>query len=147
MNTVTFLDWTLLVDKETTQDTYSRTANGSAESCNCNDCKRYLGLIEKVYPKEIIELFKQLGIDYRKDSEISSIGLDNGFVEYSGWFHFKGKFIGQSCIEKLATNSFTLHLIEITNEFSIGFHYSNTLSFFKPDEQLVQVEFNIKVKA
>ncbi|MBW8359734.1 MAG: hypothetical protein K0M63_08055 [Weeksellaceae bacterium] len=88
---VKYRDWELFSDRETTEQTYSEFENSGAESCGCDYCKNYIAQRETVFPDDIKELFKKLGIDYMKEIEISEFAkLENGLHYYNGWFHFKG---------------------------------------------------------
>lgn len=141
-NKVTFSDWKLEVDKELTQHTYLKMDKASAESCGCSHCRNFAAQRENVYPPEIKELFNRLGIDFRKETEISHFTrLENGLHEYSGWFHFKGYFFGKDCAVRLPGGGYTLDLMPITDKFSIGFTYDNALTNFEDKQNLVQVEF------
>ena len=146
MNIIEYRDWVLIVDTECTKETYKKVALRGSESCTCVDCKNFVNNLESIYPKEVKELFYRLGIDYRKDCETWKMCKEeNGLHRYSGWFHFKGMFKGKSCIEKTGENTSSLNLTSITESFSIGFCYDNALTHFEEKENLVQVEFEVKV--
>ena len=52
-----------------------------------------LRIVKRFFPKEVIELFGELGIDYRKEIEITTWEiLPNKPYHIGGWFHFKGNF-------------------------------------------------------
>ena len=142
-----FKEWTLTVDREATLTTYTSVANGSAADCDCSDCKNYLANREIVFPSMIKSLFNQLGIDYRKESEVWKMYKDEeGLHLYNGIFHFKGSFEGKSCEVPLPnTNNFTCSMTPIDEHFSLGFRYANDLSYFTNNDNLVQVEFEVKL--
>jgi len=71
--------------------------------------------------------------------------LDNGLHYYMGWFHFIGEFIGNDCMIPLPSDGFTVELTQITDNFSLGFTKAKTLSAFKTDKDLVQIEFGCKI--
>ena len=146
MTTIKYRNWELSVDRETTQMAYYKVSNGSAENCNCNDCKNFANYRESVYPDEIKQLFSDLGIDYKKESEVSHFErLDSGLHFYSGWFHFKGQFIGKDSTVAIQPDSFMKNLFELTDKFSLGFRVDNALTFFEDIENLVQIEFEAKI--
>lgn len=58
------------MDRELTKLTYEGFTLGGAESCGCDDCKNFVYNREDIYPEEIKKLFDQLGIDYKKETEI-----------------------------------------------------------------------------
>lgn len=146
MTTIKYRNWELIVDRETTQMAFDKVPNGSAESCNCNDCKNFANYRESVYPDEIKQLFSVLEIDYKKESEVSHFArLDNGLHFYSGWFHFKGQFIGKDCTVPLKGDGYTTDLYKVSDSFSLGFRSGNALTFFEDKENLVQIEFEAKI--
>jgi hypothetical protein len=146
MMTIKYRNWELIVDRELTQLTYDKVSNGSAESCNCNDCKNFTNYRESVYPDEIKQLFLDLGIDYKKESEVSHFArLDSGLHFYSGWFHFKGQFIGKDCAIPIQGGSYRTDLYKVSDSFSFGFRSDNALTFFDDKENLVQIEFEAKI--
>src|SRR5690606_11620578 len=94
---------------------------------------------------EIKALFKELGIDYKKECEAWHYCKDDlDRHRYSGWFHFKGSFKGIDCISQSNELTSTIDLIPINEYFSLGFCYNNQLAFFEDKEGLVQVEFDAK---
>ena len=145
MMTIKYRDWELVVDKELTQETYKKVEIGGAENCTCSSCKNFVNNRENIYPQEIKELLINLGIDYRKESEVWHYCKDElGRHCYNGWFHFKGHFKGKSLSAATLDRTTTGHLTPITETFSLGFLYDSLLSFFENKENLVQVEFEAK---
>jgi len=143
---VIFKEWKLEVDKELTQQTYFQIEKGSAESCGCHYCRNFALQRESIYRDDVKVLFFLLGIDYSKETEISHLTkLENGLHLYSGWFHFKGDFIGKDCSVPLPNGGYTLELTSITESFNIGFRRDNALTAFKDKEHLVQVEFECEI--
>src|SRR5690606_39203324 len=101
-----------------------------------------------VFPKSIIELFSNLGIDYRKEVEITYWEkLENGFHYIGGWFHFKGKILeGKKCNEPLPYgNGSILSLKEIQKNFSIGFDEGKAMTLFEDQNDLIQLEFSTHI--
>lgn len=145
MTTIKFREWELIVDRELTKLTYEKVSVGGPESCGCNDCKNFANNRENIYPDEIKKLFYDLGVDYKKESEIWHYSRkENGIHCYSGWFHFKGHFKGKDCKIITGKTSSTFDLTAITESFSIGFCYDSSLSYFENKENLVQIEFDAK---
>lgn len=146
MKTIKFKDWELIVDEKLTKSTYEKVEIGSADSCICNECKNYLNFRKNVFPEEIKNLFLEIGIDYKKESEVTRYCKQkNGLHFYGGWFHFKGNFNGKNCEITLAENGFTLDLTKIAKNFSIGFRISSSLSFFEDKTNIVQIEFETEI--
>lgn len=144
---VKFREWTFEVDKECTEQTYHDISGSGADTCGCNDCKNYVAYSDKVFPKEIIELFSNLGIDFKKEVEITTWEtLPNGLHHIGGWFHFKGQVLtGKDYRIPLPSGGHTFDLTPITDNFSIGFAEGNDLTFFEDKTGLVQVEFDTNI--
>jgi hypothetical protein len=139
-----FRDWQFEVDRELTKRTYNKVIGSGADTCICNDCKNYVAFRDKVFPDEVRELLSDLGIDYKKEVEVSTFEiLPNGLHHIGGWFHFKGRVINGKDyrIPLPSGNGHTIDLTNITNNFSIGFAEGNALTYFEETNGLVQVEF------
>ncbi len=140
---VQYRDWEFYSDKEITEQTYKEFEHSGAESCGCDYCKNFIAQRETVFPYEIKELLTGLGVDYRKEIDISEFArLKNGLHYYSGWFQFKGGFKGQDCTVPFQNGGHTYDLTKITDNFSIGFRHDNSLTPFKDKKGLVQIEFD-----
>ena len=144
---VKFNDWTFEVDKALTEQAYKTVSGSGADSCGCNDCKNYVAYRDQVFPKEVTALFNELGIDQRREVEITTWRiLPNGLHHIGGWFHFKGKILsGKDSRVLLSSGGHTIDLTLITDNFSIGFTAGNDLTFFEDKTGLVQVEFDTKI--
>ena len=78
---VKYRDWEFEVDRELTRKTYESVLVSGTESCSCNDFKNYISYRDKVFSNEIKLLFEALGIDYKKEVEITSFeNLSDDFV-------------------------------------------------------------------
>ena len=143
MTIVNYIDWVFEVDLESTIDTYVTVLESGADNCVCEYCKNYVAFRSNVFPKEILDLFQQIGIDSRKEVEITTWEeLPNRFQRIGGWFHFKGRVLsGKTYRVSKGEGSYTHDLTKISENFSIGFDKGNDLSYFGKDEELVQVEF------
>ena len=144
---LSYRDWTFEYNKQLTLDTYARIRESGAESCNCNDCKNYIANRDKVFPDEILKLFRDLGIDFTKEVEITNWERKpNGLHHIGGWFHFKGKVIrGKNFKIPLPSGGFSIDLTPISDNFSIGFSEGNDLTFFEDKNELVQIEFDTSI--
>ena len=146
MTTINFRDWELIVDKQLTTSTYDQATMGGADGCSCNECKNFQSYRDRLYPAEIMQLLNDLGIDYKKESEICHYcRQDDGLHHYGGWFHFKGHFKGKDCTSWTSENSYTFDLTTISETFSIGFRKASDLTFFENKDDLVQIEFEVKI--
>ncbi len=142
---ITYKSWRFEVDIHRTKEVYDNVEMGSPESCQCNACKNFSANRENIYPVEIKKLLTELGVDYKKESEVCHYcQLENGKHFYGGWFHFKGKIVaGEDCKVNLPNGGSEVNTTPVNEYFQIGFMKGANLSFFAPDErnELVQVEF------
>ncbi len=139
---VHFLNWELIVDKQATYNAYANVQHGGSHSCSCEDCKEYIKRIDSIFPDNVKKLLSKLGIDYHKDAEVTHIISDNNENYCHGWFHFIGEFKGASCALPVENSGYNLQLTDVANNFKIGFHISDSLALFKSTYPLVQVEFS-----
>lgn len=146
MTEITYKSWKFQVDQKLTASTYATVAKGSAEEDESIEGINFAKQRDKVYPKEIKDLFQQLGIDYKKETEVSHhLNLENGMHIYTGWFHFKGTFEGPDYLEKHSEDNKEFNTKEITKKFSIGFRNESFLTHFEDRSNLVQVEFECMI--
>ena len=145
MKTIQFHDWLLLADDVTTRQTYNAVSMGGSESCACKYCFNFTRNKEIAFPQEIKELLSSLGIDYKKECEAVYYDyVENDLHLYGGWFHFKGRIVsGDQSIGRASTEHYSTQ--PITSTFTIGFHEGNDLAYFKNTDDLVQVEFQVKL--
>jgi hypothetical protein len=144
---VNFKDWTFEVNKGLTEQTYRNISGSGAETCRCSNCKNYIAYRDRVFPEEIIDLFYNLGINYKKEVEIITYEtLPNQNLHIGGWFHFKGQVLaGKDYRVPLPFGGYTYDLTRIKDNFSIGFAEENDLTFFEDKRGLVQVLFDANI--
>lgn len=145
MREVVFRNWKFEVDSELTRKTYEKELKGSSDDCVCEYCENYRLQRENVFPQEAKVLFEDLGIDYRKEVEVSEYGdIEKGLPKYIGWFHFVGRIVdGEDCKKLFDENHWKINLVEINDNFKIGFTKDNSLSFFLRKE-LIWFKSNLK---
>lgn len=142
---IKYRDWKLYSDTKTTQQTYANLKLSGAESCGCDSCKNFILQREKIFPDEIKKLFSELGIDYKKEIEITEFSIqENGLHYYNGWFQYKGDFEGKDCTVNVS-DGYTFDLTKITENFSIGFRHDNALTPFEDKKGIVQIEFEFHI--
>lgn len=84
-----FGDWLYTCDRGLTTEAYSEAPAEGVETCDCNGCRNFVLVRERVFPSAFIELLRSLGIDPHKDGEVYRNGqLAQGRHDYGGWFHF-----------------------------------------------------------
>lgn len=143
-NIVKFREWTFEVDRTLTEQTYKDYSGGT---CGCNNCKNYVAYRNEIFSDEILKLFDDLGIDYRKEVEVVTYEkLPGGLHHISGWFHFKGQILtGKDYRVPLPSSGHTFKLSQISDNFSIGFTKASDLTFFKDETALVQLQFDSNI--
>jgi hypothetical protein len=120
MRKIAFKSWIFEVDSELTQKAYAMKSIGSADECSCEYCENYRNQRKSVFPEEIHNLFAELGIDYKKEDEVSEyVKLENGLHKYVGEFYFAGKIL--SGAKFYDGNSIEIELTETSENFSIAF--------------------------
>ena len=84
--------WISEVDVESTRNRYEQRAQGGTDCCTCWECKNFAVLREQAYPPDVLRLFEELGVDFRKETEVHHYGrLPSELHLYRGWFHIVGQ--------------------------------------------------------
>lgn len=152
VSVIKYRKWKLMVDREATLAAYQKYTSG-AERCNCLLCQNYIANRERVYPNEILMLFHELGIDFRKeftpeDFEVPKI---RGLYTYYTSFQFKGRFINnakRSSTSKM--NRYSTRYTKVNDKFGIAFsdkpwNDDKSITLFdKEEKDLVQVNVCFK---
>lgn len=94
MKEIIFLNWKLLVDDEQNKLAYQNVV-GITESCDCKWCANFAMARDQTYPKKVINLFEQLGVDCTKEADLYQQGRDakENTIIYRWWFYFIGKVL------------------------------------------------------
>ncbi|MGD1098544.1 MAG: hypothetical protein ABSB35_42010 [Bryobacteraceae bacterium] len=147
MKQICFGPWTLRADAEATRRAYERTEQGSAEGCVCDACKNFVIVRDEAYPPEVLNLFETVGIDYRKETELSHYwGLPSGLQLYSGWFYFAGQVAGgPESWTYIRSTSRQAQLHRLTPRFEIGFTQMEKRSQHFSEFPSVQVDFCVEL--
>ena len=135
MTQITYRDWVLECDVAATRAGYETISKGGAESCNCAGCRNFITQRDSVYPAEVLQLFDQLGVNYKRDAETyqqARLGL--GVHLYGAWFHFVGAIV-QEPIGPAALGDFTIDFIP---------HNALAAPAFA-NQTLVQIEITVKL--
>lgn len=92
MKRITLGAWTVEVDIERTKEFYDKY-HFITEDCECVYCANYVKACDK-FPQDIKDLFSSLGIDPRKEGEISHyIENTDGTHLYGAFYHVVGRVI------------------------------------------------------
>ena len=143
MEIIKYRNWIMEFDYEKTKLMYSMIANGSSEECECEECQNFRIVKESIYPDEIKDLFKTLGVDINKEIENYCMDPDLSNHLSAGWFHFVGKQIDNDNINQ----NEIINYESITTEFKIGFVFEDPRLVIKEfiNEPIIQIEFNVRV--
>jgi hypothetical protein len=144
---IRYKSWRLCCDPEATRTAYAQIESGAPERCGCDYCRNFIALREQSYPREVLDLLAQLGIDYRREAEVYHLArLPGGLHQYGGWFHFIGTFEGPEPWEADASGRRRLHMVPIDDRFSLTFRREAQLAP-EPlkDQPLVQLEFAVQI--
>lgn len=114
---------------------------GRADAIPTKEFKNYVTQREYMFPAEIVDLFKLLGVDYKKELKLNHYTEENGLSCYEGSFYFVGEMAkGNSCKIDLGENDFVYELTPITENFSIGFYQEDVEVF---NHTLIYIVFSI----
>ena len=131
MAQISYRDWVFDCDPAKTRRAYEEIIAGGSETCECAGCRNFLAQRERAFPKEVLDLFSELGINYRRDAEIyHQAKLESGLHLYGGWFHFIGSIQGQPLGPAKVSGDFTIDFVPARHLAAASFG----------DEPLVQVE-------
>jgi hypothetical protein len=98
-------------DVAVTRKAYETILAGGVETCECTGCKNFLAQRDTVFPDEVLSLFNDLGVDYKRDTEIYHTALlEPGLHLYGGWFHFVGTILNEP-IGPATVHNFTIDFI------------------------------------
>jgi hypothetical protein len=135
MTKITYRDWILDCDVEATRVGYQTIAVGGAESCDCAGCRNFLAQRECVYPAEVLNLFDELGVNYKRDAETyHTARLEPGLHLYGRWFHFVGAILTEP-IGPATLNNFTIDFFPDRALAAKAFE----------NQRLVQIEITVKL--
>jgi hypothetical protein len=147
MKEIHYKRWEFYADVEATREAYSLIKGGGAEECGCNNCLNFVAARDIVYPQEVLELFEQLGIDYRKEIEVCHIcKIEIGEHLYEGWLHFIGSFKSGESLSSPKIGDHPEFFEQIDGNFQIGFTENVRLYWNEFNgKQLIQLEFAITI--
>lgn len=138
---ITYRNWTFEINQKLTQSIYNNILCGKA-SMECTKLhENFINNRNTFFPKEVLDLFVDLGIDYTKDTRINPKVTENGQICYEGNFQFIGNLVkGDSCKIEINNEHTVFELSPINDHFSIGFHQDDTPFF---NQHVIHVEFSI----
>ncbi len=133
MLTMNIGTWRVTYDPDATRKLYTLASAGNADSCDCDFCLNFLAQRDSAYPPTVREVLLQIGVDYRKETELSYVTtLAPDCHLYLGHFIFVGS------VECLAESNEPfeevpglLAQVEVTERFSWGFKDSKSGSQYK----------------
>ena len=84
-------------DANATRAKYATVA-GTIDNCTCGSCENYRGTRDAVYPSKFLALLSELGIDPKKETELTHYADDDSDRTYGhpahGHFAFVGRIVG-----------------------------------------------------
>ena len=111
MTQITYRDWILDCDVAATRAGYETISAGGAETCGCAGCRNFLAQRDSAYPAEVLNLFNELGVNYKRDAETyHTARLEPGLHLYGSWFHLVGAIVKEP-IGPAALNNLTVDFI------------------------------------
>ena len=132
---ITYREWIFDCDVEATHAGYETISTGGAESCNCAGCRNFVAQRDSFYPAEVLNLFDQLGVNYKRDAETYRTGrLEPGVHLYGSWFHFVGAIVKEP-IGPATLNNLTIDFIPDKALAAKAFE----------NQGLVQIEITVKL--
>lgn len=139
--------WRIYYDKNATQKAYDGIDQGCSEECGCDHCQNFIEMRQSVYPKKVLNIFQDMGIDYNKESEVFHLyRTTQGLHDYGGWFLFIGSV---ECIDSIQKNEDErlTHYVEVGQNFSWSFSNNEDTPHHKVfnGSQLALVHFSVKV--
>lgn len=141
--TINYNHWTFEIDQKLTKTLYSNIMWGRADAIPTKEFKNYVIQRDYLFPKEIIDLFRALGVDYKKELKLNHSIEENGLNCYEGTFYFVGELKkGNSCKIDIGNNDFVYELTPVTENFSIGFYQEDGKVFNHP---LIYILYSIVV--
>ena len=136
MTRIVFRDWVFDCAVDATRKAYAGITAGGVEECDCDACLNFLCQRQIAFPAEVLNLFKLVGVDFRRDAEFyHTARVVSGLHLYSGWFHFIGTILQNPEGPAKIDDSFTI-------DFIVG--RSLAAKTFG-DDPLVQIEVTVEV--
>jgi hypothetical protein len=139
MKRIQISNWIIDVDVEKTKEYYNRIT--VEKGCNCIYCRNYIKCCE-TFPKEVLEFYKMLGIDPKKEGEFMEFGIEDDKHLYMCFYHFVGRIVKRAS-DKIRTWD-DLNIIEVNDT---EFTFTNNLDLV-PEEfpkPVLQLEFAVKL--
>lgn len=146
MEIIKYRNWVLAVDRPGNEALYNEVEVNGAQSCGCDDWQYFDSIGDALFPDEVKQLFLQLGIDIKKNFDVSDFGGGAMGHTFNGQFHFKGALLeGGDCYGAAEGGGYQVNLLPVSDHFKIGFTQIVTDSFFNEGKEIVKIEFMAKV--
>lgn len=136
MTQIDYRDWIFDCAVEATLRAYKDILVGGAERCECSGCRNFVKQRDFIFPEELLNLFRQLGINYQRAAEIYHMArIESGLHLYGGWYHFIGHILKQP-----------IGPAKLNEHFTVDFLVRGSLAAKSFGNQpLVQVEITAEV--
>lgn len=134
------------VDRFKNEVLYKQIEVNGTQSCGCDDCRYFETIVEEIFPDEVKGLFLKLGVDIKKNFDVTDFGDGAAGHNYNGQFLFKGSLVeGNDCYELTNHGGYQVNLVSVNDHFKIGFTKIVTNSFFNEEKEIVKIEFMAKM--
>ena len=123
MAIINYREWVFDCDVQATQAAYGKIEIGDTSLCECDYCANFAAQRHTIYPQEVLDLFKQLGIDHTKEDETAEYGRVENRQHlhlYIGGFHFIGSILEGTDVAK-TTEEKLVDSLKFENGFSLSF--------------------------
>ena len=142
MVVIKYHDWVIEVDREQNEHLYTQIEITGTQSCGCENCKYFDTISHQVFPANVRELFKTLGVDVNKNCDVIDFGTEETGHLFLGEFQFAGNLIdGPDSRVPSAGGGYTVNLLPLSDLFKIGFTKMVSKPFLGKVANLLQIEF------
>ena len=122
--------------------------NSGAEGCGCEDCRWFVMNRGTILNDKFKDILNEMGVDYKKDIEITCDDFSANEKRYSGWYHAHGEIIaGPKCkftkVDNVKVEQ--LSYVSIDPNFEILLVEKDDLAHKDFPRPILQIEFNTYV--
>jgi hypothetical protein len=137
MRRIRLSNWIIDIDTEKTKEYYDRLT--VEEGCTCAYCRNYIKACE-AFSKEVLDFYKMLRIDPRKEGEFMEFETDTDKQLYMGFYHLVGKIVKRPSNKTEKWDD--LNIIKVDN---VKFTFTDELDLVPEDfpKPVIQLEFEV----
>ena len=137
MKRIQLTNWIIDIDPEKTKEYYDSIT--VEEGCDCIYCRNYIKGCETL-SSEVLEFYKMLGIDPKKEGEFMEFEMDLDNHLYMGFYHLVGSIVKRPSDEMKKWDD--LNIIEVDK---VKFMFNDDLNLVpkKFPVPVIQLEFEV----